>query len=138
MTNNNPIYSDELDNELNFSFSRSSGPGGQNVNKVNTKVELRFTIAESKILTKEEKVILLDKLSKQINQNGELIIIAQETRSQLKNKHKAIEKFYIVINKALKPVKERKPTSIPKGINEKRLKDKQELSEKKKRRSEKF
>jgi ribosome-associated protein len=128
------IYTTELDNELNFSFSRSGGPGGQHVNKVNTKVELRFPIADSMVLTEEEKAILLEKLAKQINQEGELIVIAQETRSQLKNKSKAIEKFYDIINKALKPKKKRKPTTISKAAKEKRLKQKKELSEKKERR----
>ena len=134
MDNPHKIYTTELDNELNFSFSRSGGPGGQHVNKVNTKVELRFTIADSMVLTEEEKAIFLEKLSKQINQEGELIVIAQETRSQLKNKSKAIEKFYDIINKALKPKKKRKPTTISKAAKEKRLKQKKELAEKKERR----
>jgi len=134
MDNPHKIYTTELDNELNFSFSRSGGPGGQHVNKVNTKVELRFTIADSTVLTEEEKAILLEKLAKQINQEGELIVIAQETRSQLKNKSKAIEKFYDIINKALKPKKKRKPTTISKAAKEKRLKQKKELAEKKERR----
>ena len=128
------IYTTELNNELNFSFSRSGGPGGQHVNKVNTKVELRFAIADSMVLTEEEKAILLEKLAKQINQEEELIVIAQETRSQLKNKSKAIEKFYDIINKALKPKNKRKPTSISKAAKEKRLKQKRELAEKKERR----
>ena len=134
MDNPHKIYTTELDNELNFSFSRSGGPGGQHVNKVNTKVELRFGIADSLVLTEEEKAILLEKLSKQINQEGELIVIAQETRSQLKNKAKALEKFYDIINKALKPKKKRKPTKVSKAAKEKRLKGKRELSEKKERR----
>ena len=134
MTSPQRIFTDELDNELNFSFSRSGGPGGQHVNKVNTKVELRFAIADSMILAEEEKAILLEKLAKQINQEGELIVIAQETRSQLKNKSKAIEKFYDIINKALKPKKKRKPTSVSKAAKEKRLKQKRELAEKKERR----
>ena len=134
MPNPQKIYTNELDNELNFSFSRSGGPGGQHVNKVNTKVELRFNIANSQSLSEEEKVILLEKLAKQTNQEGELIVIAQDTRSQLKNKSKAKEKFYDIINKALKTKKKRKPTIISKAAKEKRLKGKRELSEKKERR----
>ncbi len=134
MSNPRKIYTTELDNELNYSFSRSGGPGGQHVNKVNTKVELRFSIASSNVLLEEEKLVLLEKLAKQINQEGELIVIAQETRSQLKNKNKAIEKFYEIINKALKPKKKRKPTTVSKAAKEKRLKGKRELSEKKERR----
>jgi len=134
MPNPQKIYTTELDNELNFSFSRSGGPGGQHVNKVNTKVELRFNIVNSQSLLEEEKIILLEKLVKQISQEGELIVIAQDTRSQLKNKSKAIEKFYDIINKALKPKKKRKPTTISKAAKEKRLKQKRELAEKKERR----
>jgi len=134
MPNPQKIYTNELDNELNFSFSRSGGPGGQHVNKVNTKVELRFNIVNSQSLSEEEKIILLEKLVKQISQEGELIVIAQDTRSQLKNKAKATEKFYDIINKALKPKKKRKPTTISKAAKEKRLKGKRELSEKKERR----
>ena len=134
MTNTKKTYTNELDNELKFSFSRSGGPGGQHVNKVNTKVELRFNIAKSQILLEDEKPILLEKLANQINQEGELIVIAQETRSQLKNKAKALEKFYDIINKALTPKKKRKPKTISKAAKEKRLKDKKEQSEKKERR----
>ena len=128
-------YSNQLDSELNFSFSRSSGPGGQNVNKVNTKVELRFNISSSVVLSVEEKDIIFGKLAKQINQDGILIVISHETRSQLKNKKKSIEKFYDIINKALKPKKERKSTKVSKAAKEKRLKAKQEQSEKKERRN---
>ena len=134
MPNPQKIYTTELDNELNFSFSRSGGPGGQHVNKVNTKVELRFNIVNSQSLLEEEKIILLEKLVKQISQEGELIVIAQDTRSQLKNKSKAKEKFYDIINKALKPKKKRKPTTISKAAKEKLLKQKRELAEKKERR----
>jgi len=123
-----------LDKELQFSFSRSSGPGGQHVNKVNTRVELRFHILLSQILTDEQKETLNEKLANQINQEGELIIISQVTRSQLKNKHEAINKFYLLINEALKPKKKRKPTRITKSAKEKRLKEKKEQAEKKDRR----
>jgi len=128
-------YSHELDTELNYSFSRSSGPGGQNVNKVNTKVEIRFNISLSSLLSQEEKESLLLKLPNQINNDHELIIISQATRSQLKNKEDAKFKFYETINKALKPVKKRKAIRIPKSVKEKRLKDKKVVSEKKLRRN---
>jgi len=128
-------YTNQLDSELNFSFSRSSGPGGQNVNKVNTKVELRFNISSSVVLSVEEKAVLLEKLAKQVNQDGILIVRSHETRSQLKNKKKSIEKFYDIINKALESKKERKSTKLSKATKEKRLKAKQEQSEKKERRN---
>ena len=132
------IYGNELDSELNFSFSKSSGPGGQNVNKVNTKVELRFAIDKSSILEETEKQILKVKLAKQLNSEGELIIVVQETRSQLKNKQKAVDKFYELINSALKPIKKRKATKVSRAAKEKRLKQKQVQAEKKSRRRKDF
>lgn len=87
--------------ELIFSATRSSGPGGQNVNKVSSRVELRFRIDESKGLTPDEKSRIREKLRNRINMEGELIIVCQAERSQLKNKEKAIEKFYSMIEKSL-------------------------------------
>ena len=99
--------------EFVFQASRSSGPGGQNVNKVSSKVELRFNITVSAFLSEDEKVILCSKLVNKINKMGELVLIAQTDRSQLKNKEKVIEKFYLLLEKALTPQKKRfrtKPT----------------------------
>ena len=132
---NYKTYTTELNTELNFSFSRSSGPGGQNVNKVNTKVELRFNINNSTILSEEEKFLLISKLEKQISNENELIIISQATRSQLKNKEDALLKFYDIINKALKPQKVRKPSKVTRAAKERRLKHKKVVSEKKVRRN---
>jgi ribosome-associated protein len=120
--------------EFNFTASRSSGPGGQNVNKVSTKVELRFSIHQSNILTAEEKQILLEKLASKINMEGEIILVSQSERSQLKNREKAIEKFYKLLTKALTPVRKRKPTRPSRAAKEKRLEEKRILSEKKERR----
>ena len=78
----------DLSSECIFAASRSSGPGGQNINKVNTKVELRFNITDSKILNDSEKELLLEKLASRINQEGLLILSSQSERSQLKNKEK--------------------------------------------------
>ena len=120
--------------EFTFTASRSSGPGGQNVNKVSTRVELRFDVKESALLTAEEKEIIFEKLVKRINTAGELILVAQNDRSQLKNREKAVEKFYTLLSKALTPVKERKPTKPSMAAKEKRLEEKQAISEKKERR----
>lgn len=128
------FQSEALDHELKFNFSRSSGPGGQNVNKVSTKVELRFNIDQSTILTDNQKEIIKLKLSSKINQEGELILVSQEKRSQIQNKQLVIEKFYQLINKALKPRKRRLRTKATQASIEKRLKDKKENSEKKSRR----
>jgi ribosome-associated protein len=124
----------DFSNELHFTASRSSGPGGQNVNKVNTKVELRFSIPGSILLSDEEKELILEKLKKKINSEGELIIVSQAERSQLKNKVKAVEKFYTLLARALTPRKKRKPTKPSQASKEERLETKRKQAEKKDRR----
>jgi ribosome-associated protein len=120
-----------FENELIFSASRSSGAGGQNVNKVNTKVELRFRVEDSQLLTPEEKELIVSKLLSQITNEGFLIIVSQTDRSQLKNKESALEKFYNLLAKALTRRKKRKPTSPSKASKEKRLEGKRKNAEKK-------
>ena len=117
--------------EFVFHTSRSSGAGGQNVNKVNTKVELRFSIAHSVLLTEDEKYILFTKLKNRINKEGELIITCQEGRSQLDNKEKAVKQFYQLTAKALAPVKKRKATRPTATSKKKRLDNKKAHSRKK-------
>jgi ribosome-associated protein len=121
----------EFDKEILFSYSRSSGPGGQNVNKVNTRVELRFKIIASECLSYFEKELVLRKLLNKINKEGELILVSQSERSQLKNREKVIEKFYILLAKALTQPKKRKPTSPTIVSRQKRLDNKRLISEKK-------
>ena len=125
------IATDLLNHELQFTFSRSSGPGGQNVNKVNTKVTLRFSIVDSHLLDEEQKVLLINKLENRINKDGDLVIISQSTRSQLQNREETIQKFYDLLNEALRKKKKRKPTKPTRSSKEKRLKDKKIQSEKK-------
>lgn len=133
-TDINNITWEKLKCEILFSASRSSGPGGQHVNKVSTKIELRFNILKSELLSEEEKAILLQKLKNKINKDGELIIISQEERSQIKNKEAAIEKFIIILKEALTSIKERKATKPTRASLEKRLEEKRLVSEKKSQR----
>jgi len=84
-----------------FIASRSSGPGGQNVNKVNTKIELRFNILDSDVFSQYEKEVLLMKLGRKISQSGELVIRSQSQRTQLRNREKAIEKLLQILAAAL-------------------------------------
>ncbi len=117
--------------EFTFKTSRSSGAGGQNVNKVNTKVELRFNVESSQLLTSQEKETILKKLSSKLSSDGDLIIVSQEERTQLKNKQICIEKFYKTVAQALKVVKKRKPTKRTTQSVEKRIASKRQISEKK-------
>lgn len=126
-----PLKDRDFSTELTFSASRSSGPGGQNVNKVNTRVELRFNIEASGLLNDDEKEHVKAKLKNKINAQGELVVTAQRSRSQLQNKGAAVEKFYTMLEKALKPRKKRKPTKPSRASIEKRLTEKRIQSEKK-------
>ena len=125
------LQKNQLLQELSFSASRSSGPGGQHVNKVNTKIELRFNINESKILDEKQKNIILLKLANRLTNDSELIITVQTSRSQLKNKMEAIQKFFLLIEDVLVPEKPRQATKPTLGSRKKRLENKKRLSIKK-------
>jgi len=124
----------DFSKEIKITASRSSGPGGQNVNKVNTKIEIRLNIAGSLLLSDDEKLIILTKLANKINSNGEIIVTSQTERTQLANKEVAIHKLNRMISNALKVKKKRRPTKIPNAIKEKRLQEKHINSKKKENR----
>ena len=124
--------------ECSFKTSRSGGKGGQNVNKVETKVELLFDISASRLFTDEQKEALLDKLSARIIDSSVLQLTASTERSQLRNKERAIVKAILLIQKALIPKKPRKPTKPSLEAIEKRLSDKQLKSMKKQLRKRMF
>ena len=122
----------DLLKEVKFRFSRSSGKGGQNVNKVETRVELSFDITNSGILTYEEKELLLNKLKNRLDLSGVLHITSQTERTQLSNKKRIIERFFKIIQNAVKKEKVRLSTKPTKGSREKRIEAKKKLGEKKK------
>jgi len=123
------MKTDVLLNELQFKAVRSSGPGGQNVNKVSSKVVLTFDLMNSIALDEEEKERAVKKLKSKLTLEGILILNCDEDRSQLKNKAIVTKRFLEMIEKALTIPKERKATKVPKSVIEKRLKDKSVASE---------
>ncbi len=129
------FFSDEiikrLENECAFSATRSSGPGGQNVNKVNTRVELRFAVGGSTIFTEKEKGLIFTKLGNRINSEGELLLFSEEKRSQLANKQKVFERFVLLLKNALTPKKKRIKTRPTESSKQKRL-EKKKINSKKK------
>ncbi|WP_291097080.1 MULTISPECIES: alternative ribosome rescue aminoacyl-tRNA hydrolase ArfB [unclassified Flavobacterium] len=120
--------------ELQFKAVRSSGAGGQNVNKVSSKVVLSFDVKNSQALSEEEKVRLETKLSSRLTSEQILILNCDEDRSQLKNKAIVTKRFLDIITAGLVVPKIRKATKIPKSVIRKRIKDKKNLSEIKKSR----
>lgn len=125
---------EKIISELNFKAVRSSGAGGQNVNKVSSKVVLSFDLWNSKALSEEEKLLLEQNLEVRLTNDKILILNCDEDRSQLKNKEIVIKRFLQIIKQNLIIPKERKATKIPKSVIKKRIQNKRNLSEKKQNR----
>jgi ribosome-associated protein len=126
------------ENELDFEFVQSSGPGGQKVNKTATAVQLRFNIDRSNILTDRVKRKLKIIGKKRINQRGELIIRASRFRTQAENREDALTRLQILIQKAKYVSKKRKRTRPTYSSTQKRLQKKKIHAQKKKNRSIRF
>ncbi len=109
------------DTELVFSTSRSSGPGGQNVNKVNTRVTLLFDLEGSASLSAEQRALLRQKLPGRINKDGVLRVVSQRHRTQLANRDAAVRRFADLVREALTEAPERVPIPLPARANERRL-----------------
>lgn len=120
---------DKIVSELNFKAVRSSGAGGQNVNKVSSKVVLTFDLNASQALSDEEKNLIETKLASRLTAESILILNCDEDRSQLKNKAIVTKRFLDLIKKTLIVAKPRKATKVPKSVIKKRIKDKKNLSE---------
>jgi ribosome-associated protein len=121
----------DFERELTFQASRSGGAGGQNVNKVSTKMELRFHVDNSELLTDEEKVLVQEKLASRITNDGFLQVVSQTERSQLQNKEQAIARFYELLRQALTRQKKRTATKPSRSSVRKRLESKRKQSDKK-------
>ncbi len=122
---------DQIIKELQFKAVRSSGAGGQNVNKVSTKIELFFDLNNSHALTDSEKERLLLKLSHRLTKENKLLLQCDESRSQHKNKALVIKRFLQTIEIALKVPKKRRKTKPTRSAIEKRLKSKKKSAQKK-------
>ena len=122
----------QLIQEVTYKAVRSSGAGGQNVNKVSSKVELHFFIEPSEALSDEEKALLLVKLQPRLTKNNELILQSDESRSQYKNKEVVTQRFLEILREGLVKPKARKKSKPSKASKLKRLREKKILSEKKK------
>ncbi|MBW6489692.1 MAG: aminoacyl-tRNA hydrolase [Lentimicrobium sp.] len=121
----------ELERELDFMTSRSSGKGGQHVNTTETRVEIHFNIPGSQMLNDEQKALLLQRLGHRLSQEGNLRMYSQKSRSQADNKEDVVKRFYELIAKSLKPVKKRIRTAPGKRQKEARLETKKAVSQKK-------
>ena len=112
---------EEIENELKFTTSRSGGPGGQSVNKVNTKVTLRWDVRNSTSIDDEQRFQITEKLAIVINNEGEVVLTAQTNRSQLQNKEGVIHKLNGLLTKAFIVRKARKPTKRTKASIQKKI-----------------
>jgi ribosome-associated protein len=128
----------DLQNEVTYKTSRSGGKGGQNVNKVSSKVELLFAIGQSVFFTDEEKALLLTKLQPRLSKDGYLQVMCEEERSQYLNKEKALEKLHMILTRALHKPKVRKASKPSKAMIAARLANKKIQAAKKENRKKSF
>lgn len=124
--------------ELNFSFARSGGPGGQNVNKVNTKATLRWGVADSPSLPEGVRQRFLEKYKRRITTEGELVLSSQRFRDQGRNVADCLDKLRELLLEVATPPKRRKKTKPSRAARERRLQQKSRQSEKKQRRRTRF
>ena len=122
---------DLLITELTFKAIRSSGAGGQHVNKVSSKVVLNFDLTNSGVFSEEQKILLFKNLSNRLTTEGILILNSDESRSQHKNKELVIKHFIELIKQGLKVPKKRRPTKVPRAVKLKRLSKKKQQADKK-------
>jgi ribosome-associated protein len=121
--------------ELTFLTSRSGGPGGQNVNKLETKVTLRFDLAGSPRLSEEQRQRIRERLATRITRDGILQVSSQRHRTQAANREAAVARFAELVGEALREETPRKPTKVPRAVKRRRLEDKRRRSETKRGRA---
>ena len=123
------------DGELSFRYSRSSGPGGQNVNKVATKVTLLFVVADSAALSEYQKAVVAERLANRIAKDGVLHLSSERHRTRSANQRDAVERFAELVARALRPRKRRRATGVPEASKRRRLEAKRQHAERKRLRS---
>ncbi len=121
--------------EFSLSFVRSSGPGGQNVNEVNSKVQLRWSVVASRALPEDVRQRFLARYARRISERGELVLSSQRYRDQAKNIADCENKLHEIVSTVALPPKRRRKTKVPRSVREDRLRDKRVRAEKKQRRS---
>jgi ribosome-associated protein len=126
--NTSPIVPES---EIQLDFVRSSGPGGQNVNKVSSKAQLRWHVGGSQAFSDEQKAIIRVVAGKHLNSQDEIVLSAESERSQVQNKEAVIQRLRELVSIALTPKKKRKPTRVSRAQRRKRLDDKRIIGEKK-------
>ena len=132
------ISKEILQKEVSYKTSRSGGKGGQNVNKVSTKVELLFPVNDSTLFTDDEKLLLNEKLQSRFNKDGLIQVVCDQKRSQYMNKQKAIERLVVLLTHALHIPKIRKKKAVSKGAKAAQIENKRILSAKKENRKTNF
>ncbi|MCC8408930.1 aminoacyl-tRNA hydrolase [Mucilaginibacter sp. UR6-1] len=128
----------ELQKEVAYKTSRSGGKGGQNVNKVSTKVELLFSVDDSSLFNEDEKQLIKGRLQSRFNKDGFVQVVCDEERSQYLNKEKALEKLIGLLTKAMQVDKPRKPTKVSRSVKAARAENKRQQSAKKESRKRNY
>lgn len=122
------------ENEIDISFVRSSGPGGQNVNKTSTKAQLHWHVGRSAVFTDAQKAAIREAAGNRLTLNDEIVLSAESERSQLQNKEEVIGRLQDLVARALLPKKVRRPTKVSRSQRRKRLEDKGRTADKKRSR----
>lgn len=119
------------ENELQIDFVRSSGPGGQKVNKTSSKAQLRWNVGESRVFTEEQKAAIRASAGNRLNSEDEIVLAAQAERSQFQNRDDVVRRLQDLVAEALSPKPERKPTEVSRSQKRQRLEEKRRLGDKK-------
>lgn len=122
------------ESEIRLDFVRSSGPGGQNVNKTSSKVQLRWNVGGSQAFTDEEKAVIRRRVGKRLNSADDIVLASQAERSQSQNREEAVARLQELVAAALRPRKARLPTGVSRAQKKRRLEMKRRVSDKKRRR----